>query len=111
MLTENEAVLYGQSEAFSADVMSELSKDGITLKPYNGIYEDIKCIPDDKTVIIDGSKANYAIVKNIPENVKVKVKSSSIFGGVSNKQKFNEKAETYTIYINATCLFGGVEIK
>lgn len=71
VLTENEAVLYGQSEAFSADVMSELSKDGITLKPYNGIYEDIKCIPDDKTVIIDGSKANYAIVKNIPENVKV----------------------------------------
>ncbi len=71
VLTENEAVIYGQAEAFSADVMAELSKDGISLKPYNDIYEDIKNISGDKTVIIDGRKANYAIVKNIPENVRV----------------------------------------
>lgn len=71
VLTEDMAVIYGQAEAFSANVMSELSKDGITLKPYNDIYEDIKKISGDKTVIIDGSKANYAIVKNIPDSIKV----------------------------------------
>ena len=47
----------------------------------------------------------------VPENVKVKVKSTSIFGGVSNRKKNNENTEANTIYINATCLFGGVEIK
>ena len=45
------------------------------------------------------------------ENIKVKVKSTSIFGGVSEDQKRSEKEGTHTIYINATCLFGGVEIK
>lgn len=71
VLTESEALIYGQEEAFTKEVMAELSKDGVTLKPYNDIYEDIKNIPWDKTVIIDAKRANYAMVKNIPENVKV----------------------------------------
>ncbi|MGN0317430.1 MAG: aminopeptidase P family N-terminal domain-containing protein, partial [Lachnospira sp.] len=71
VLTENEAVIYGHAEAFSKDVLAELSKDGVVLKPYNDIYEDIKKISPDKTVIIDAKRANYAMVKNIPWNVKV----------------------------------------
>ena len=71
VLTENDAVIYGQAEAFTEDVVAELSKDGVILKPYNDIYEDIKKISQDKTVIIDAKRANYAMVKNIPENVKV----------------------------------------
>ena len=45
----------------------------------------------------------------MPKNVKVKVKSSSIFGGVDEKAKKNDGK--VTIYINATCVFGGVDIK
>ena len=71
VLTDSAAVIYGQAESFSEDVMAELSKDGVALKPYNEIYEDIKKISQDKTVLIDRGRANYAIVKNIPENVKV----------------------------------------
>ena len=47
----------------------------------------------------------------LPEDVKVKVKSNSVFGGVSNKKEIIDKKDTKTIYINATCIFGGVEIK
>ena len=71
VLTEDEAVIYGQEEAFSKEVMQELSKDGIVLKPYNDIYEDVKNISAEKTVFIDESRANYTIVKNIPENVRI----------------------------------------
>lgn len=71
VLTEDEAVIYGQEEAFSKEVMQELSIDGIVLKPYNDIYEDVKNISVKKTVFIDESRANYTIVKNIPENVRI----------------------------------------
>ena len=36
--------------------------------------------------------------------------STSIFGGVSNKI-VNEKDNKVTVYVNANCLFGGVDIK
>ena len=71
ILTETEAILYAQKQAFSKDVLDKLSEDGITLKPYNDIYEDIKKLPLDAAVFIDEKCANYAMVKNIPEGMKV----------------------------------------
>ncbi len=47
----------------------------------------------------------------VPYGVKVKIKSSSMFGGVSDKIAGTLENGERTIYINATCLFGGVEIK
>ena len=41
----------------------------------------------------------------------VKVKSTSIFGGVSEKKHRPYVENAVTVYINATCMFGGVEIK
>ena len=43
--------------------------------------------------------------------MKVKVKSNSISGGVDNKKVKNNNDKDYVIYINANCLFGGVDIK
>ena len=63
------AVIYAADEAFSDEVKAELEKAGTELRPYNDIYEEVKKISSDKTVFIDGSKANYAIVKNIPTDV------------------------------------------
>ena len=45
----------------------------------------------------------------VPNDINVIVKSTSIFGGVSNKCVNNEENKK-TLYINATCLFGGIEI-
>ena len=71
IITEDKAVIYGQSRAFGEEVLTELKKDGITLKEYNDIYEDIKTIPADKIIYIDGNKTNYSMIKNIPSDVKV----------------------------------------
>ena len=46
----------------------------------------------------------------VPSNVKVKIKSTPIFGGVTDKSVHNQESE-HTIYINSTCIFGGVDIK
>lgn len=47
----------------------------------------------------------------IPEGVNVKIHSTSMFGGVSDKRKLPFKAGAPTVYINATCIFGGMDVK
>ena len=78
---------------------------------FGGIECDLRKAIIESDVVINTSSIFGGIDIFVPENVKVKVKSSSIFGGVSNKRKHVENAEAHTIYINATCLFGGVDIK
>ena len=82
----------------------------------NAIFGEVKCdlrtaiIEDD--VVINASGIFGGVDIYIPDNVKVKIKSSSFFGGVDEK-KVNkiEDEKAHTIYVNAFCLFGGVEIK
>lgn len=45
----------------------------------------------------------------VPQGVNVKVSSTSLFGGVSQMQS-NTTDYANTLYINATCIFGGVDI-
>jgi len=78
---------------------------------FGGIECDLRKSIIEKDVVINVSSIFGGIDIFVPNNVKVKVKSSSIFGGVSNHNKNDEKDAVHTIYINATCLFGGVEIK
>ena len=47
----------------------------------------------------------------MPANVKVKIKSVPIFGGVDNKANTQADENSHTIYINSTTVFVGVEIK
>ncbi|MGN0467225.1 MAG: LiaF domain-containing protein, partial [Acutalibacteraceae bacterium] len=47
----------------------------------------------------------------VPDNINVKINSNSIFGGVSQKNRRPNVQNAVTVYINATCMFGGVEVK
>ena len=47
----------------------------------------------------------------LPNNVNVKVNSNSLFGGIDNKKHLNSKDNQYTVYLNGTCIFGGVDVK
>ena len=47
----------------------------------------------------------------VPDNVQVKISSTPIFGGVSDDRKNKNNNGKVTIYIKATSMFGGVEIK
>lgn len=78
---------------------------------FGGIKCDLKKAVINSDVVINTSSIFGGITIYVPENIKVKIKSSSIFGGVSDERKYAEKDDSHVIYINATCLFGGVEIK
>lgn len=64
-------------------------------------------IKKDQVINVSTIFSGVTILTN--NNIKVIVKSDSLFGGVSNH--IEDKDEAKTIYINASCLFGGVEIK
>lgn len=66
-------------------------------------------IEDD--VVINATSIFGGIDIFVPKGYKVKIKSNSIFGGVSNNKKNIADNDAHVIYINATCMFGGVEIK
>ena len=80
------------------------------------VFGGVKCglrksiINEDQVV---NCSAIFGSIEIIPsEEINIKVKSNSIFGGVSNERKNKEiNKELKTVYINAFCLFGGVSIK
>lgn len=94
----------------------KINKDGEEFKGANldavfgGIVLDLKGTKIDKEAVIQASSIFGGIEVMVPSNVNVEVKSTPIFGGVSNKI-VNKKENENTIYINAFCMFGGVEIK
>ena len=47
----------------------------------------------------------------LPSYVNVHVQSTPIFGGVTNRRRYMTNPEAPTVFINATCMFGGVEVK
>lgn len=78
---------------------------------FGGIECDLKDSIINEDTIINVSAIFGGVDIKMPKNVKVKVTSTPIFGGVSQKRKNPKDDNVKTIYVNATCIFGGVEIK
>lgn len=101
------ATFSGQDINFNGE-----SFKGATL---NAIFGAVKCdlrgATIESDVVINASCTFGGIDIYVPSNVKVKVKSTSLFGGIENKAHLNQEDNSYTIYINGKVLFGGIEIK
>ena len=78
---------------------------------FGGVKCDIRKAIIEEDQIINATSIFGGIEIYVPENVKVKIKSTPIFGGVSDKASYSKDEQSHIIYINATCIFGGVEIK
>lgn len=78
---------------------------------FGGVKCDLKEAIINSDVVINANSIFGGITIYVPEDVNVKIGSTSIFGGVSDERKNKTKDAKYTIYINATSMFGGVEIK
>ena len=78
---------------------------------FGGVKCDIRNAIIEKDCAITASAIFGGIDIFVPDNVNVKITSNSIFGGVSEKKHHPYVENAVTVYINATCMFGGVEIK
>lgn len=77
---------------------------------FGGITLDLRNSQIKEDAVIVASSIFGGINIIVPKDVNVEVKSTSIFGGVTNKAS-NLKENKKTIYIEAFCLFGGLDIK
>lgn len=77
-----------------------------------GIELDLRACIINEDVVIDCTSVFGGMDVFVPKDVNVKISSTPIFGGVSNKKRgplFIPGVPT--VYINAVCMFGGVDIK
>ncbi len=78
---------------------------------FGGVKCDLRNAIINSDVVINASSTFGGIEIYVPSNVKIKIKSTPLFGGVSNKANTKPEENSHTIYINGTAVFGGVEIK
>ena len=93
----------------------EFSNEVFTGCDLSSVFGEVNCDLRDaiinENVVINVSCVFGSSCIKVPDNVKVKVTSTPIFGGVEDERKNKNKDSDITVYINATCLFGGVEIR
>ena len=77
---------------------------------FGGVKCDLRQAIINSDTVIKAESIFGGVEIYVPSNVKVKIKSTPIFGGVTDKSVHNQETE-HTIYINSTCIFGGVDIK
>lgn len=78
---------------------------------FGGVKCDLRGAAIENDCVINASAIFGGIDIIVPENVNVKIRSNSLFGGVSDKRKIQPGNYTTTIYVNGTGMFGGVEIR
>ena len=101
------AVFSGQNLNFDNEVFKGAELNAV----FGGVKCDLRNAKFEQDCVINASAIFGGIDIYVPENINVNINSNSVFGGVSNKKHLNSESNEFTVYINATCMFGGVEIK
>lgn len=104
---EYAATFSGQNIKFDGEVFggAELTA------AFGGIECDLRGAVIAEDVVINATATFGGIDIFVPDGVNVKIKSSALFGGVSDKKKRTNIEGAKTLYINADAIFGGVDIK
>lgn len=96
-------VIFNENEVFDGCTMNAI---------FGGVTLDLRDCIINQDIAIDCSAIFGGIDIYLPGDVNVKVSSTPIFGGVGNKLRNKPYVqEAPTIYLNALCMFGGVDIK
>lgn len=101
------AIFAGQSVNFNGEKFEGADLEAV----FGGIKFDLRNAIIEKDVVINASTMFGGIEISVPSDVKIKIKSVPIFGGVENKANNKTDENSHIIYINSTAIFGGVEIK
>lgn len=101
------AVFSGEDVSFNNRLFTGINLTSI----FGGIKCDLRGAKIKKDVVINAYSFFGGTDILVDDNVKIAVSSTSIFGGVDNKKKNNDSTSDITIYVNAICIFGGIDIK
>ena len=77
---------------------------------FGGLTIDLRNARIEENISVDALAVFGGVDILLPANVSVKLSDLSLFGGCSSKRDYRP-ADGPTVYVNATALFGGVEVK
>jgi Xaa-Pro aminopeptidase len=69
-VTMESVTLFVNPAVIGEAVCDSLAQAGVTIAPYDSIYEYLSAIPSSKTVLWDEGSLNYAMLCRLPENVR-----------------------------------------
>lgn len=101
------ATFSGQDMNFDGEIFNGAELTAV----FGGVKCDLRHAIIEKDCAINACGIFGGIDIFLPDSVNVKISSNSIFGGVSEKKHRPTVVDAPTVYINATCIFGGVDIK
>lgn len=104
---EYNAFFSGQDISFDGQVFEGCKLAAL----FGGIKCDLSGAVIQKDIVIDAEGIFGGVDIILPQGVNCAVKSSAIFGGVSNKYSKNKEEGRPTVYVNGTAVFGGVDVK
>lgn len=80
---------------------------------FGGVKLDLRGAKITHDVVVTAESIFGGTTILVPEDLNVKVVSTSVFGGVSNKHasRKSKDDDKVTVYIDAMCVFGGVDIR
>lgn len=70
IITMDRMHLYINENKLDEEMKAQFAGDGVILHPYNDIYEDVKKIAKEESVLVDPVRLNYALYSNLPGEVK-----------------------------------------
>lgn len=70
IITMDQMHLYINENKLDEEMKAQFAGDGVILHPYNDIYEDVKKIAKEESVLVDPVRLNYALYSNLPGEVK-----------------------------------------
>lgn len=103
---EYNAIFSSTQERFPNEIFTGTCINSV----FGSVVLDLRDAIITEDVVINATVVFAGADIYVPNNVNIKVSSIPIFGGVSNKV-IHGNAGDPTIYINATCMFGGLDIK
>ena len=113
-ITAENGVMENRAAVFSGSRLDSTGErfEGAQLDAiFGSVTCDLTKAVIDNDCVINATAVFGGIDIYVPENVNVRIKSNSLFGGVSGKERRDQAENQYTLYINAIALFGGVKIK
>ncbi|MGN0164143.1 MAG: LiaF transmembrane domain-containing protein [Candidatus Ornithomonoglobus sp.] len=90
---------------------NEIFKGAELTSVFGGIKCDLRNAVFESDTVINVCSIFGGMDILLPEHVNIKVNSNSVLGGIDSKKHQNSNDNQYTVHLNGTCIFGGVDVK
>lgn len=89
--------------------ISKIESDFSATSVFGGVDLDLRKAKIEKDIVIECTTVFGGIDLKLPDNVNLKINGLPMFGGIDNRYDETQDGKI-TIYINYTCIFGGIDI-